>query len=368
MKKRYIILSVGVAVAFSGFCCLSKLNSGKEMNASPQAARPVPTMVARPFNKTETRIFPGKVRANRRVKLAFTVSGLITELNALEGQSVEKGEVLARLDARDFQHALNIAKARYAETRQAFKRVSGLREKNIVSVSEYEKVKAEYDIAEVELRMRIKALKDTVLIAPFDGVVADRFVENHEHVNAKEPVLSFQDISVTEVVIQAPERIIMCGGAENLKKIQVSFGAGKKHIFDASLRESCICSDSVTGTFDAAIVLKERPEMRILPGMTATVLVETSAFHDAANVPSRIMLPAEAVFSEPDGNSYVWIIKPDGGKPHKRRIKIGSMRNEGVEIISGLNAGEHVAVSGIHSLREDLEARPMKKGKDGLDG
>jgi RND family efflux transporter MFP subunit len=366
MKKSYIVLSLGIIVVGS-CCCVYKLNRKKDVDIPLRLLRPVPTVVARSFNRAEIRIFPGRVRARRRVKLAFSVSGLITELNALEGQSFKKGEILSRLDPRDFQHALDIAKAKYAKSKQAFKRIKSLWEKSIVSSSEYEKAKVEYDIAQTELHIRIKAMKDTVLVAPFDGIVANRFVENHEHITKKEPILSFQDISVTEVVIQVPERIIMRGGgAENLKKIQVFFDSEKNYIFDASFRESCACSDSITGTFDAVVVLKKRPEINVLPGMTASVRVETS--DTRKQLAPSVLLPGDAVFSDSSGKSYVWIINSDGGKVQKRQIKIGSMHNEGLVIVSGVSEGENVAISGINSLREDIEVRPMSQGKDGLDG
>ena len=367
--KKILYLSLGTIIFIAGFCCFSKLKKCKDTLVPLSSARPIPTVTARLFNKTETLVFPGKVRASRRVKLAFSVSGLITEINALEGQNVKEGEVLARLDPRDFQNAFQAGKAKYAEARQAFRRIQSLRMKNVVCASEYERAQAEYNIAQAELQVRKKALQDTVLYAPFDGVVADRYVENHEHIRDKEPVLSFQDISVIEVVIQVPERIIRCGGAENLKKIQVCFEADKKCCFTASLRESCICSDSMTGAFDAVVVLKELPEMKILPGMTAAVQVEISGTPDnGKRSASGVLLPVEAVFSEADGKSYAWIIKAEGGKAEKRRIETGSLHNDGIEVISGIKSGENVAVSAIHSLREDIDARPMTPGKDGLEG
>ncbi len=370
MRKQYIIFGFVIIIILMCSYCLSELQNGQAEQSPVRYMRPVPTVEVQARNRTEIRIFPGKVRASRRVKLAFSVSGLIMEINALEGYEVKKGAVLARLDPRDFQNTFDVAKARYVKAHLAFKRIDALRSKNIACDSEYEKIKAEYDIALAEFNMRKKALADTVLLAPFDGVVANRFVENYEHINAKEPILSFQDISVTEVVIQVPENIIMRGGGvENLKKIQVCFGSGNKCGFAASLRESCICSDSVTGTFDAVVVLKKRPKMKILPGMTAIVLVETSAYYGNINQSgSRIIIPPEAVFHESNGKSFVWIIPPAGGKVRKRSIETGSLRNEGIEVISGIKTGEHVATAGLHSLHEDVYARPMNRGKDGLDG
>ena len=77
-----------------------------------------------PLSGVRVRQFPGGVRAKRRVQSAFSVPGLLEELHAQEGAEIRQGEILARLDPREYRHALDAAVARYLDSRQRFGRLT----------------------------------------------------------------------------------------------------------------------------------------------------------------------------------------------------------------------------------------------------
>ncbi len=378
MNRKYCVLLVlllgsagfiGVRVSAWHGSSSGKLESKRGSSPSRTIVRPIPTAVVYRLSATKTRTFPGTVRANRRVELAFSVPGLLKELNAQEGRSLRKGDVLAGLDPRDFQYVVEVAAAKHADALRTFERTRSLRDKGALPQAEYDKAAAAHNISKAELRIREKALEDSVLLAPFDGVVAKRYVEKHEHVKIRQPVVSFQDISLIEVVIQEPESLIAHGGAHSLRRIQVRFDADDDRWFDASVRESRAQSDSITGTYDVVVGLTPPAHLRVLPGMTATVRAETANPVEASELTVQTTVaPAEAVWSGSDGKSYVWIIKPDGGTPLKREVAVGALRESGVEILSGLEPGDQVAVAGVHTLRADMQVRPTRDGKEGLDG
>ena len=378
MKRRHyvllaLVLGIAGCIGFSVSAWLGSITGepkpGTGSSTSRIVVRPIPTATVCRLSSTRMRTFPGTVRANRRVELAFSVSGLLKELNAQEGRSLRKGDVLAKLDPRDFAYALEKARAQYADSLSVFRRIRSLREKGAVPEAEYDKANAAHDISKAELRIREKALEDSVLLAPFDGVVAKRYVENHEHVNARQPVVSFQDISLIEVVIPEPERLAARGGALGLKRIQVRFDADDDRWFDARVRESRAQSDSVTGTYDVVVELTPPSDLRVLPGMTATVRAETRNPLEKPVGNARLtIVPAEAVWTGDDGKSYVWIVQPEGGTPLKRQVTVGAFRRIGLEVLSGLEPGERVAVAGVHTLQEEMHVRPTRAGKEGLDG
>ncbi len=378
MKRRYGVifaLLAGTAgfigmgvVARQGASC-GKLNSEKESSPLPAVVRPVPTALVHRLSAADIRTFPGTVRANRRVDLAFSVSGLLKELNAQEGRCLRRGDVLAKLDPRDFQYAAEVAGAKYSDAVSAFERVRSLHEKGVLPQADYDKAKAAHDAAKAELRIREKALEDCVLLAPFDGLVAKRYVENHEHVDTGRPVVSFQDISLIEVVIQEPERLIARTGRPGLRNVKVRFDADENRWFDASVLESRAQSDSVTGTYDVVVGLTPPDDLRVLPGMTATVMAETGNPVEASPSTTRATVaPAEAVWNGSDGKSYVWIVQPDGGALVKRQVEVGAYCEDGIEILSGLEPGDRVATAGVHKLRENMLVRPIREGREGLDG
>ncbi|MBN2643156.1 MAG: efflux RND transporter periplasmic adaptor subunit [Victivallales bacterium] len=365
MKKTCCLVVVGLIAIIGGISGGEMiLRKGDKFQESPVLPlRPVPTVIAKQSGMPELRSFPGYVKAARRVELALSVSGVLRELAADKGRRVHKGEVLARLDERDFQHALDSANAVYVETKSALERVGKLHARNIVSSADYEKTQADYDTAAAELQVRRKALNDTVLIAPFDGVIADRYVENYEHVREKTPLVSIYDLSKVEVVIQVPEPLIRDGGTQNWQNIQVAFDKERQDFYPAEIKEIRACPDSVTGTYEVSLTLPPPERFKLLPGMTATVCLAIK--NKAGN---GVVIPAAAVCSDGVGNAYVWIIAPEGGKPRKQSVIIGNRTGEMLEVLSGVNSGEHVAAAGTHSLNVNQLVRPMKPRKDGLEG
>jgi multidrug efflux pump subunit AcrA (membrane-fusion protein) len=100
--------------------------------------------------------------------------------------------------------------------------------------------------------------------------------------------------------------------------------------------------------------------------MTASVKFETIP-HNEKNK-NITLVPIEAVWSDSSNKSYVWVIPDNGGLPQKTSVILGRMRNNGVEILSGLTPGKKVAVAGIHSLQENAPVRAIPRCKWGLDG
>ncbi len=374
MRPKTTILLSAVGLITIGAAAWRNLPGSLAKNAedaAPPASklRPIPTAAVCPLSGVCVRQFPGNVRATRRVQLAFSVPGLLEELYAQEGTAFRAGNVLARLDQRDYQHALDAARARYTDSQKHFARLTSLRLQNVAAEAEYDEAQAAHDVAKAELRSREKALEDTVLRAPFDGVVARRYVENHEHVEARQPILSLQDISVIEVVIQVSERLIARSGAANLGTLQVRFDADAERWFDAEVREFSVESDPLTRTFDVVVGLAPPADLEILPGMTATVRARASESVDVRNgEDQRVLVPVEAIVRDPDGETYAWIIDPLGGAPRKQPVDVGILHENGLEILSGLQPGQHVAIAGLHTLRDNLLVRPMVAGGEGLDG
>ncbi len=372
MTKKHLIF-IGLLVTGLTICVTiwvgKNRSEAKHMTKAP-VVRPVPTAMVRALSKTYVRRFPGKVRASRRVELAFSVPGLLEQLNAQEGQKIKKGAVLAKLDQRDYQHALDAAKAKCFHAKRELTRFCALREQKVVTEVQYENTKTAYDVALAEWRIREKALADTVLLAPFDGVIARRHVENHEHVQAKQAILSFQDISLFEVVIQVPERLISQNEIQKMAEFQVGFETdpGTERWFAAAVREFSAESDSITRTYDVIIALPPPPGLHVLPGMTARVeaRMENSSGR-SRDAEHATRAPVEALWHGSDGRSYVWIVDPAGGHPAKKQVEVAAIWGNMVEIRSGLKPGEQVAIAGLHMLRESLRVRPMLAGKEGLD-
>ena len=373
MKTKHVVFLSIICVAFvsivAGVVLLAARGaSNKELCEKEPISRPVSVAMVHSLSDENIRIFPGKVRGTHRVELAFSVSGLVKDLNIKGGQSVKRGEILALLDQRDFRNNLKMAKAKFVQAKKDLARFSTLREEKVIAEVKYEDTKTHYDVTQAELRLREKALEDTELRAPFDGVVVKRYIENHEHIRAEQPILSLQDISAAEVVIQVSERQMAHGGIAGLGQLKVHFDADTDRWIDASVCEYSAESDPVTGTYDVVVRLVPPADLKVFPGMTASVRTHIP---DSMNGPTATgqttQIPIEALCIDSDGETYVWVIDPDGGTPSKRIVTASLMCEDSAQISSGLKVGEYVATAGLSNLQEDIQVRPMPIGVEGLD-
>ncbi len=380
MKKKFPIAICAGLICFSTILIYAALIifpvSGPRaadqlsVEAAPTVVRPIPTAVVKEVKEKEFRQFPGNVRANRRVELKFSVEGRLQDLNAQEGRSVRKGEVLAKLDQRDFRNQRDAAKAKSVQAAHELDRFSRLKTQNVVTLADYEEVKTDADVAKAELDIKEKALEDAVLYAPFNGVVVKRHVERFEHVKAEQEIISLQDISRIEVVIQVPERVIARAGAAGLELLEVRFDADPHagRWFNAKVREYGLESDNATRTYDVVVALPPPSDLQVFPGMTATVRAQLRQPLRADSGCSAVRVPAASLWSGTGGKSFVWIIAPEGGAPRKKQVRIAALTENDALVCNGPVPGEQVAVAGLRTLYEGQPVRPMRNGKEGLDG
>lgn len=370
--KRFWLLSGAIATCVGTLVWYTSV-SGKlsqevaEPTKAP-IARPVPTTLVKAHIHEKTRLFPGTVKASSNVDLAFSIEGQLIELKGREGRPVKKGEIIARIDPRDFNNAYESSKASYLQAKAEFNRAETLMSQKVISRAEYDSAKTAYDKTLAQLRISEKAKDDTVIKAPFDGVVAKRYIENLEHVKKQVPVLALKDISQLEVVIKVPENLMVKGGIETFNNIEVQFDGSGDRWFRGDIKEFRVQSDPVTRTYDVSVALQPPSDLEVLPGMTATVKAVFNAVEEDKAVNPVYVIPVEAVFSESDGRSYAWRVPARGGNPEKVSIELGAMLNDGIEVTKGLEQGEHIATAGVHSMTEEMYIRPMKLGGEGLDG
>lgn len=374
MKSRGYILT-GAAIA----CCVAsiawygsvsgKINPNSVLTAGAPVPRPIPTTLVKEAITQKIRSFPGIVKAKSNVELAFSVDGVLVELKARESRQVRKGEVVARLDERDFRNAHDAARANFLRSDSEFKRVSTLYKKEVVSQSEFDTAKAIVDVARAEFEISKKAMEDTIIVAPFDGLVARRYVENNEHVKKFTPILALKDISEIEIVIQVPERLMTRSGIHKFQDIKASFDIDNHQWFPGTIKEYSVQADPITRTYEVAVSLQAPEDLKVLPGMTAMVKVSTASTVSGNHMaPAVALIPVESVFADNEGKSYIWRIPDTSGKPEKIEVTLGAMYEGSIEIMSGLEPGFRIATAGIYSLNESILVRPMKDSGEGLDG
>jgi multidrug efflux pump subunit AcrA (membrane-fusion protein) len=144
-KYKYCIFFLIAALVF---CSCGKKETEKE-----ETVRPVKMMTVGQSDNENYRKYPATVRASKRVKLAFQVSGPLIELPISPGDQVQKEQLLAKIDPRDFKSDRDSALAKFNDAKSEYERYTTLLKKDAVSKSAFEKVKKEYQVASSNLKL-----------------------------------------------------------------------------------------------------------------------------------------------------------------------------------------------------------------------
>lgn len=305
---------------------------------------------------------PGQIQAVRQTWKAFEVSGRIIENPLKEGQAFKKGDVLAKLDPRDFQADRDSAFARYQTAKVTEARLRRLYARNAVSKAQYELAQRDLVTAESDFQRAEKALADTELVADFDGTVAKVVVDEFAHVNKKENVMLIVDMSSMEIEVHVPESLLavpMPGETEyerveNAKPLVIP-SAMPEQAFPAHLSEASDTADPVTRTYEATLSFRPPPDLIIRPGMTAKVRATIPANERTRS--QGFPVPPSVVFADSGGRSLVWRIDRETMTVSAVEVEMGAMLDGSVVLTKGLASGDLIAASGVHRLHEGQRVR-----------
>jgi RND family efflux transporter MFP subunit len=348
---------VGLCVSLTAAGC-----SEKPVEERP-VARPVKILTIGGPNSSGWREYPGSIRGAQTAEMAFEVSGRIIERPVKEGEEVKKGTVLARLDDRDYVARLDVAKANLRKAEADYRRGQSIYDEDpgAISKKRIDSYRRAVEVTEAELRVAQKSVEDTVLRAPFDGVMARKLVDDFANVNARDPVLIFQDTSHLEIRINIPERDM---AGERRKETDEEITARVKpevvvtsisdRSFPARVKEFVTEADPVTRTFQATLIFENPEDTQIFPGMTAKVRIKLSRLRGHSD---RIAIPANVTLADDKGNAFVWLIDPSSMTVRRAPVELGELFGSEVEVKGGLSNGDMIAASGVHQLREGMAVR-----------
>lgn len=365
------------ATALVGVLISALLTSCIEQPATPatdQSIQAVHLHLVSTETSAQVRRFPGKVEATQTAELAFRIGGELQQLPLRPGHSVAAGQLVAALDATDYAVALEQAQAKAELARAQFKRSQQMAEQALISPAAFDQAHADLKVAEANLRSARTQLSYTQLTAPFSGVIAHLHVENYENVGPQQPIMTLQLDGYIDISIQVPERLFARVRRDLDYQPEVLFDSLPETPFKARVREWDRIADPATNTYRVVFSMPAPEHINILPGMTATVLIDVNQM--TAPVQNLIWVPASSLFTPEhrlleDGIAYVWVYRahpaqtasterfvPASGSVSLRQLQIGEITNQGVAVSAGLEPGEYVVQSGVHQLYEGQQVRP----------
>ena len=342
---------------------------GREEEQPPDVVRPVKLLALGAAGEESGLEYPGSVSSSREAQLSFEVDGQILEFPVVEGQVVRTGQLLARLNDRDYVARMNADRASRNQAFANYERFQDLYTADAVSLQDLEVSRREYEVAEARLEITVKAVEDTELHALFSGVVARTLVEEFENVRAKQPVLLLQTGGGLEMRVNIPERdVVFAPRGLSVNDIntrvapRVEIAALPGHRYPARLTEFATAADPVTRTFRATVAFDAPSDVQILPGMTGKVIIDARF---AGGESGRFLIPSAAVAPSDTGGWYVWRVDEASMQVSRVTVEVGAMSGSDIEISGDLDIGDLVATSGVHRLREGMTvSRALDRRQD----
>ena len=347
---------------------------GAEEAVPPPASRPVKLFLVEGSAADAMRSFPGRIDAAQRAELAFRVAGQLQQMLVKEGEMVERGQVLARLDPADYELVFQDRKASFDNARSNFDRAKELIVDGNISKMDFDSMEAQFRSTSAALSQAKKDLEYTVLHSPFRGRIAERKVENFEDVLAKQTVFSLQAIEQLDVMIDLPESVVrMVRGdvkpegelvddeAVSTTRAFAQFEGRGEEKFPLRPKEIATKANEQTQTFRATFTMTAPKTFTVLPGMTANVTASRPDV-DESQMAASFTIPAIAVFADENSQSHVWIVKQPENTVHARKVTTGNLSGtDQIEILAGIESGEMIAIAGVSQLREGMQVRPVDR-------
>jgi RND family efflux transporter MFP subunit len=261
------------------------------------------------------------------------------------GSCVKKGQVLAEMDARDYNIQLEATEAEYKQVKAEAERIIALYEKNGVTPNDYDK--AVYGLKQITAKYEAhrNALADVKLCAPFDGYVQKCFFEANETVGAGTPVVSMISTGAPEVEINIPSSDFIRRDKFDSFTCTVDIYPGR--VFPLELA-GVAQKANLNQLYAVRLRIKEAAQQLPSAGMAVMVNVVFKPENNTATV----SIPLSAVF-EVNNASTVWIYSENTQAVASRTVQLSSVLTNGMVVVSeGLQAGEVVVTAGVHSLHE----------------
>lgn len=283
----------------------------------------------------------GDLIPDEEVDLSFETSGKITDINFTEGSTVQKGQLLAKINDRPLQAQLKKLQAQLKLAEDRVFRQNALLVKDAVSKEAYEQVKTDLASLNADIDLIKANIQQTELRAPFDGIIGLRQVSVGSYASPTTIVAKLTKISPLKINFSVPERY-----AKEIKKgTRLTFSLdGYLKDFDATVyaTESKVNPASRTLSVRA---LYPNTGTKLLPGRFASIKIK---MHE---IPNAIAIPSEAIVPEM-GKSKVYLYK--NGKSMPVEVKTGLRTDTQVQIINGLHVGDTIITSGTLQLRTGL--------------
>lgn len=321
-------------------------------SGGPEGPRAVVTARPQPVSFTRSVELGATLQAPEQVEIAARIEGVVVDLRVDLGDRVSRGDTLARLTAEDFSARAAQTAAELEQAQSELVRVEQLTARDLASREQLEQARTRVRVATAQQRLAGRQLRDTRVIAPFDGAIAQRMVSPGAFVRVGAPLFLLVATSPLRLALDVPERY--AGALREGTPVRVQHESGE---IEAHVTRVAPVVDPETRTFRVQVEVPAEPTRsqpaQLRPGMYVRARVELGTVEDA------MRLPRAAVFEVLGRSRVVEVVE---GRARPRDVELIA-EEEGAAIVRGVAAGAEVVARSPGLLAPDTPVRAEPAGQ-----
>lgn len=340
-----LLLSICATTLFAA-CSKSDDTATTLTPAGPPPAQPVKAVVTR-LSSIDNRIeATGTVLANESVEIRSEISGRIVGVYFKEGDPVQAGALLVKIDDRELQSQLAKTVLSIDLAKEDEARKKKLLDAGGISREEYDASRNALLKLETDKQLLTTQIDKTRITAPFNGTIGLRNVSEGGYVSAATLIADLQQTVPVKVEFNVPEKY----ASAMRNGVQVTFtveGSTQQYIASVYAKEPRIDLSTRTMKVRATAPNNDRT---LIPGAFAKLMIDLGAIEQTIVVPSESLVPAIS-------GQTVILVKE--GKATVQPVKTGIRSSTGTQIVSGLQAGDTILTTGLLTVRPGMPVKPI---------
>lgn len=342
MGRILILVVLAIAIGGGAYVYLGE-GDADQMAGMPQGQRPgipVEMLVVKTESFVEREVAVGSLASDEAVIIRSEIAGRVDQIGFIEGQPINKGDLVITIDdsiyRAEFNQAdarLNLSKANYDRAVDLENRGAGTQRSLDEASSKLQEDRANLDLARARLDR-------TEIHAPFSGVIGIRKISPGDYLMAGQEIVNIEAINPMKVAFALPEVLLSTVKTGQSVVVQVDAFPGENFEGEVYAIDPRIEASGRSVTLRAVV---PNPDGRLRPGLFARVAIIFERRDNAIMIPERSLVPIQS-------RQTVFIV--EDGVAHLRDVKTGGRRGGDVEIVSGLAAGDTIVTAGQLKLRE----------------
>jgi RND family efflux transporter MFP subunit len=317
--------------------------------------------------------FSAVVTPDSEVPLAFRIPGYVISLKQVRGQDgrmrdiaegdrVSRCAVLVRIRSSEYEDKVRQASSQAAASEAVFRkakldfdRATHLYDTQSVTKPEFDSARAQYDASQEQLKSARAltseaeiALRDTSLIAPFDGDIVKKAVEMGAFVGPGVPAFVLAKTDTVKLIVGVPDTVVR--SVRLGQPVEVAIDAFPARTFHARISRMSSAADTITRNFEVEVAIANRDHL-LSVGMIGALQFANA---DGGSRASTLLVPLSAVVQAKDGKYGVFVVADSsaGEVARLHSVEIGAVNGTEISVINGLEAGDRIITTGANLLKD----------------